>query len=481
MSERPGEHDQRPDDDVVDVELVRVEAEPGAYERYTGKVVKVQSGFCFIGSVRRGTQTIATGGDVFCPMDQFKVGDTVIFDELNPDREHPGKHRTERAEKVFEIAMADGATRPVTALSLRQAFDGQRSAYHSNAKKISDKDIVKAMENQPFDTALAQLAASVIQDASTVAHFAERYLQDDLFAMLKPFEVSPEFTKEIDEKAEADRIDQMALQYEAADMKSQANSLREQYRKFAGARRVFGLMHKHGILRVDTIVPIRYLPEMLVACPVWFHTALDGSVIDTQQITNPDVARVTRWICDQVPTQEFAWFYQLYNRRMRPLGNFNSNVDIMPPDVMKVMIEARKVFDVVAIATPYHDLASTEWQTARWIRQRDPFLLAFNHDVPFIFILGRWSGTGLFPLFLDMIADTMAHLEQHKTLLANIHPESRWYRGQGWGSLLLGGSNGTAQNTVLRPFADQVLAAYRDGRLFQFLRGEKPELTAAEK
>jgi hypothetical protein len=312
-----------------------------------------------------------------------------------------------------------------------------------------------------------------------VAGFAKKYLSDDLFAHLQAFGVSYDIDGEVDVAEESHQIEATAAEYEAADMALQASDLREQYRKFAGARRVFHLMHQQGILHIDTVIPIRYLPEFTVACPVWYAEGRDGDVKNQLHEDDPRVSPFVTYLCDQVGSKEFAWFFQLYNRRTRLLSSFQSNRDIMPPKLVKLLGVARQVFDYTAIATPYHGEASRDWQDAKWLRQIDPFLLGFNRDVPFIFILGRWSGTGIFPLFLDMIADTMAHLESHKQLLHNFSVNTYWYRGGNGNSDLL--SMGGGQPHPLEPFADQVLAAYREGRLFQFLRGEKPELTAAEK
>ena len=45
-----------------------------------------------------------------------------------------------------------------------------------------------------------------------------------------------------------------------------------------------------------------------------------------------------------------------------------------------------------------------------------------------MFFLGRWSGTGLFPLVVDMIADTMDHIRKNKDLLINIKGAGYWHR-----------------------------------------------------
>jgi hypothetical protein len=97
-------------------------------------------------------------------------------------------------------------------------------------------------------------------------------------------------------------------------------------------------------------------------------------------------------------------------------------------------------------------------------------MVGFLRGLPHMFVLGRWSGTGIFPLLLDCIADTAGHLKLNKHLLKNFHFNSYWYKG-------LGGENGNClskngQNNGLENYADRLLLAYDNGLLFPFLRGE---------
>jgi len=477
--------------DVIDVGYITMPVEEGTYTAYSAVVNSVHDGFCFLGSVRRGTESIATNGDVFCPNDRFEVGDYVSFDLLNVDREKPGRFRTETATKIVASEIVFSENGPVNAMVLRKAFESAKVAYHNNAKPVSDEDKLQALMNVPFDQMLLSLAQAVNAGDMPISEYAEQMLSDQAFPELASFDVSSSIAGDVDEEAEAERINEIADDYDSEGMDS--TSLRDQYRRFAGARKVFELMQANGILHLDTIIPMRYLPEIAVACPVWYMEGLsvDGINSAPNQIgdSDPLPSMATRFVCDQVGTKEFAWFFQLYNRRTRPLSLFKGK-DLMPPKIMKILKQARKTFDYVAILTPYHDEASQEWQDPEWLRNIDPFLVGFNKDVPFFFILGRWSGTGIFPLFLDMTADTMAHLRSHKHLLSNFGSSSYWYRGERnpgetaedkkknletGGTYLGNSSNGNS----LVNFAGQVLEAYDAGRLFKFLRGEKDEVLPA--
>ena len=98
----------------------------------------------------------------------------------------------------------------------------------------------------------------------------------------------------------------------------------------------------------------------------------------------------------------------------------------------------------------------------------DPLLLGFMKDVPYIFLLGRWSGTGIFPGIQELIAGTMEHLETHRDALSNIRGDTPWHHSK-WACLHKSGGI-IKMNHVLVPFAEQVLDAFGSGKLFSLLR-----------
>ncbi|MCR4280194.1 MAG: hypothetical protein NUV82_02070, partial [Candidatus Komeilibacteria bacterium] len=85
---------------VVEVEEISTkERSVPVYEilspsKYVGKVVDVHGGYCFIGNVRRGFESINTGGDVFCPFADLKRGDMVEFENIQPNPEKAGQYKT---------------------------------------------------------------------------------------------------------------------------------------------------------------------------------------------------------------------------------------------------------------------------------------------------------------------------------------------------------------------------------------------------
>jgi hypothetical protein len=170
---------------------------------------------------------------------------------------------------------------------------------------------------------------------------------------------------------------------------------------------------------------VRYLPELLVASPVWFIENKKGGDFDDVRFERG----VIRYFCDLGVTDQFAYLFQIYNTRVRPFVEFSGR-DIMPLYIVDYIKRTRQLFDYLVIATPYHDISSEEWGTFVWQRNVDPFLLGFVKQVPeLMFCLGRWSGRALFPRMGDMIADTIDHLDKAKHLLANASAGGeRWYK-----------------------------------------------------
>jgi len=194
---------------------------------------------------------------------------------------------------------------------------------------------------------------------------------------------------------------------------------------------------------------------------------------DLTEENDPRPDETIKFFSDHVGSTEWAWFFQIYNRRTRPFYKF-SGKDIMPPNILMIMKEAKQIFDYICIMTPYHDQASREWSDPNWLRNIDPIMVGFIQGMDQMFVLGRWSGTGVFPLLLDCIADTKNHLTLNKHLLKYFPNDSWWYKGMrenpaGTRSILA--QNNTSDNG-LTAFADRLLSAYDNGLLFPFLRGE---------
>lgn len=391
--------------------------------KYVGLVVSTHEGFSYIGDVKKGYETINTNGDVFVPQ-VFEVGCLVQFCELNNDPKRPGKFRTESADVIKgALARIDNETRAMTIHEL-----SARTPYHSTAKDIDPAQVKQAAENKPFAemTGIYKKIADNGVPLTDIEDAIKGFLAGT-YANLYTIGVDYSIDGLVDINAEQAKLDEAVATYEQNGMTGQVESVKSEYESFVGVRGAFELMKESGILGVDSIIPIKYLPDLLVTSPVWFVDS-KHELSNNLNEDDPEPDHAIKYFCDAVGSHEFAWFYQIYNRRTRPINTFQGR-DIMPLPIVKILENARKTFDYVVIATPYHDIASKEWSDPDWLRNLDPFLFGFMKNLPYMFLLGRWSGTGLFPLMCDMVADTMNHLRINKSMLNNFLPNSYWNRG----------------------------------------------------
>jgi hypothetical protein len=467
------------DNKPVEVEIVDKKDVPFLQNsngvNYVGEIVSVHDGYSYIGKVKRRYETINTNGDVFIPQ-EFTVGVVVEFSTLNTDLKRPGKYRVEEAKVVNGALVKTDTNSKINALVTLT----ERSTYHSNAKVISEEKAIKAAENIPFAEMLFLHERYKTEDSPDIVTVAEDFISRT-FANLNGMKVSSSIKGDVDTEAEQSKVSSIVEQYKQSDMSGQVDSINQEYAYMKGVREVFAMMHQNGILSMETVIPIKYLPDLLVTSPVWFVHSMDNLLRDNTNEKDPLPDDAIKFFCNQVGSKEFAWFYQIYNRRTRPFKQFSGR-DIMPPPLLEITEKAKRIFDYVVIATPYHDIASKEWADPDWLRNIDPFLFGFVKNLPYMFLLGRWSATGLFPLMCDMIADTIDHLRINKDKLGNFMANTYWYMGDHEvtnDSNYLASSEQESKTGKLIDFADNVIKAYEENRLFEFLRGEKKSLETA--
>ena len=452
---------------------------------YIGRVVSSHGTYSYLRDIRRGFETVH-GGDVFVPQ-TFEVGTLVEFNVLHPDRKRPGNFRTEEARPLT------GAMIRVAGSELsREVFLSQlaaRTDYHALAKEKSPEDVERALANGPFEEMLGIVAVATKfseQDITTaMARHATRFLQTT-YAGLAPLDFSTSVTEMPDEQEEQRRLDEFIAQCREIGMEGQAQELPGLYAGFKGVRQVFRYLADRNMLRPDSVLPAKHLAELTVMAPVWYCWSKElDQQIDESAVDDPEPSALVRTVADMVGTRQYAWLAQIYNRRYRPMFLYRGGRDIMPPDVVKMVADAKKTFDFLIVATPYHDQASKEWQDDTWLRSIDPFLLGIRKDLPYVFVLGRWSGTGIFPLMGEMIADTIDHLRTHKNLLGRFTATTYWYKGASETpySNCLGGfvPGPTSQSSYLPSFADEIIRRYERNELFPWLRGELGEYHPFEK
>lgn len=440
---------------------------------YAGEIVSLHVGYVFIHNIKRGYETIGTNGDVFCPVSEsseFEVGQLVQFSELNSDPQRVGKFRTEKitlVETGLDVNTPEGRTTAIAGLS--RAI----TPYHQLKKIISDDDIHKAGENKPLAEFIQQIGWVLSQSGGynpeDINRMAESFVEKT-FSMLSPLGVKCSIMDDVDKVAEQAMVDETIALYNENGLEGQRDSLKNEYSQFLSVREAFTLMHKNGLLNHSSVIETKHLPELAFAFPVWYVSSKVG-LLDLTEENDPSPDHAVKFFADTIGSTEFAWFYQVYNRRTRPLSQFRGK-DIMPPNLVKIMRQAKELFDYVVIMTPYHDTASKEWSDPNWLRNIDPIMVGFLKGLPHMFVLGRWSGTGVFPMLLDCIADTANHLKLNKHLLKNFTSNTYWYKGKHDKTML----SPSERNNGLEAYADRLLLSYENGLLFPFLRGELKDI-----
>ncbi|MES2023792.1 MAG: hypothetical protein V4439_03855 [Patescibacteria group bacterium] len=209
------------------------------------------------------------------------------------------------------------------------------------------------------------------------------------------------------------------------------------------------------IFELPTVLPNSNLPEVLLAMPVVYF----GDLQDSVNAEDPHVSDRAQFICDAVGSKSFAWFYQMYNRRDRGIKNF-PNLDPIPTDYLEFRPQLRELVDLEFIATPYHHVAAMEWVNPEWLAGIDPLSITMHKNIPFFTVMKRWSGSGIFPLLCDLMANTIDHISNNKNALDKFSESTYWYKG-----------NGAYLGSGLKKFAEQVVQKFSEEKVFEFLRG----------
>lgn len=392
---------------------------------------------------------------------------------------------------------------PITCSEVITTIQSHGYLYHARAKPISEEDKQKVLGQKNFLEGLSVYTITNNVNPEDMTSFFEEYLGQKFFN-LKDLGLDTSLSNEINFDEMENRVKEISSEFERQGMSGQSLSIEKEFESLQATKNILNFVvlckknnvfdERHTMLlasvgkildnlkvedkafalsslsqictwnqqagrfRVPMAVEMRYLVELFVASPVWYVAG--NSVEDLTNSNDPNVDDFTKYICNTIGTKNFAWFYQMYNRRTRGIESFQGP-DIMPPHIAKVIPELKERFDYIVIATPYHNNAAKEWADPAWINSIDPFLIGFKKNVPdFFFLIDRWSGTGFLPLLVDMIADTMNHLTSHVHLLKNFGTNSYWYQGD---------ANGYLGHKLPR-FGNQLIEMFNNNELFTFLR-----------
>ena len=129
--------------------------------------------------------------------------------------------------------------------------------------------------------------------------------------------------REVSEKTERKAFNAAVARYRAAKMAGQAALLKELYDGLCALRIVLRDVNQSSLL--ETVIPVRFLPELLLAAPVWFIEYKGKGEHENGEFERG----VIRYFCDLGVTDQFAYLFQMYNSRVRSFEEFSGR-DIMP-------------------------------------------------------------------------------------------------------------------------------------------------------
>ncbi len=459
------------------------------FSKYIGEVSSVPGGdgYGFINIKTVFTEdgaphNIPTTENIFIHQDEcgstLKVGMQVMFSIADDQKRGAGTFRATGAvefvesELMSEESSIPGLDVPAVKRNFETAvgFVRQRIPFHANVKEVPKETVDKVVENAPMDNIQPSgeitpeqqkqiLAAFLLMAYPMMTHFMANF--DPLNA---------------DDAALDEQVRQSKEDMEALGMSEQVPILEQQAKSFKNVRDALRMIFQEGLVRTDTIIPIRNLPDLFMAVPVWYYWVepTGQEEIDRQwSNTDPQAHQVTKWFCELFPNYNWVDTFLTFNRRLRTLKMFKG--DVIPPHVSRRMRKAVQLFDYVVIMTPYHDVAGKDWQDLKWIRMIDPYVIGFKKGVPYFFVLGRFSDTGLFPLLHEMVGDTIEFLKANKQKLAGFNiANSPFWLAPGSTSQYCHQSDKPRLGDYLIQNADRLIQAFEAGNLFGWLRGENP-------
>lgn len=393
------------------------------------------------------------------------------------------------------------------------SFTGNENPYHIRAKQgINPETVQQVIKNKPFNG--FQVPGNTMPAANEILELSESFVSNHFF-LLKEYGITVSLSSEIDETKEQTTLQELLKNYADQSLDGLADTLKNEYACLRATQSVLKFVHKavvdekmqhqhvmllasvnevmtnlsikdrsfilqniaqlctwnglRGSYRAPMALHMKYLPELFMACPVWYTQRTASSAWENGPGGDPSDALVTFTQFLQNPV--FTDLYQMYNRTTRPFSDFQGH-DLLPPHLAKAIPELSKQFDYLVIATPYHEVASKSWAQAKWAPNIDPYLIGFKKGCDYMVIIERWSGTGLFPLMADMIADTIEHLKKNHQFLNKFKGSfNRWIKQYPDGNGFYTSARETDRIFIdLEKSAKQIIFAFEEGTLFDLLR-----------
>ncbi|GEM_PF-6049309 len=253
------------------------------------------------------------------------------------------------------------------------------------------------------------------------------------------------------------------------DMDDQIRETTQIVVRYTKMRNFLKKLYVEGMVRPNSVLPVKYLPDILLAFPVWFFVFKERDEKEAEvayHVLNAPPHSAVHYICSLLLPQQFKDFFQMFNMRTRSAKIYQG--DTVPAEVSVLMERAQKFFDYVVIVTPYHDFAGKDWGEFQGTSPMDPLVLGFNKELPSVFfLLDRFSDSGLYPSYDELVAATIEFIKTYKELLRSVCGRS-WIKKDGEEK----NYHGAHLGEHLARVADHLLTAFKLKKLSAWLRGE---------
>lgn len=265
-------------------------------------------------------------------------------------------------------------------------------------------------------------------------------------------------------------------------------------------QRIIKLMEENDILSPNSIMPVEYLVDLFLAAPVFYlllneRDAVSNTTPREYAQLNSAIYRPLRYFCDLIPTQAWRDLFLMFNKGRRGLSEYQG--EMLPANLVRIIGSASSVFDHIVMMAPHPNKTGGMLNDPNWVPGVDPYVVGFVEGLPFLFVLGRVSGSSVLALHNELAADTVEFLRNngrkligynHHTMRGQMTGEVRWYFGPSQTAeeqiriemdRTIGGVSYDASHhgDYLIRRVDQLLEALEAGRLFDLLRStwELPE------
>ena len=307
--------------------------------------------------------------------------------------------------------------------------------------------------------------------AEQTREYLSRLLRDEFESRFGRYE--PTYQINGPDNAFRERVNGDISGMKAKGMEDEARQTLSDFMHYEQMRNFLNRVWRAGMVRPNSVLPIRYLPDVLLAFPVLFFDFKKSEEEDEatasadENILDPRPHSLIEYLCSLLIPQHAKDFLQMFNLRARSVKIYQG--DIIPAEVTALMTKAKRHFPIVMIATPYFGFAARDWGYEDAVSIKDPIVLGFHPQFPSVFfLLDRFSDAGFFPAYEEMVVCNLKFLRSAREHLKGL----RWKHWIKQGGVERRGDHLHPIGEDLVRTVEQLLMASRLNKVSLWLRGQ---------